>query len=295
MFIDDQRRVAIIHVPKCGGTSVTSQLEAFDSYQGAFRRRGAHPQLGPLDFTHIPLRALAEHFPAEFDKVARYESFALTRDPHERFASATFHRLQEYQGVGKLDASLDAALAEARAVMAWLGGRGAFHDPAYIHFCPQTDFVMLDGRRVVRHIFAVEDMGKMARVLESTCGLRIDADRRENTNYASANRLFSILHAAKPVYSRLTTWRFRKRIMATLQKLKLQSADSLYKAIARDSEITRFVEDYYAADFELYRLAARSPETRGESILSIRSGPLDATTGCEAGSRGSGAACGSGQ
>ena len=83
--------------------------------------------------------------------------------------------------------------------------------------------------------------------------------------------------------------------MATLQKLKLQSADSLYKAIARDSEITRFVEDYYAADFELYRLAARSPETRGESILSIRSGPLDATTGCEAGSRGSGAACGSGQ
>ncbi len=258
MLIDDRHQVAIVHVPKCGGTSITSQLAPFDSYGGAFRRRGEHPQLGFLDYTHIPLRVLAIHFRPEFEKISVYDSFALTRDPHTRFASATFHRLQEYGGVGKLDATLEAAFAEARAVIAWLGRRTEFHDADYIHFCPQTDFVNLDGRRVVRNIFALEDMARMAGVLESRYGLGIDPGRRENTNFASNNRMFSILHAAKPVYSRLTTWSFRKKVMAILQKAKLQSADPLYAAFRRDAEITRFVEDYYASDFELHRVAASS-------------------------------------
>lgn len=256
MLIDDRHQVAIVHVPKCGGTSITSQLEPFDSYGGEFRRRGEHPRLGFLDFTHIPLRVLATHFRGEFEKISTYESFALTRDPHARFASATFHRLQEYGGVGKLDATLEAAFAEARAVMAWLVRRTEFHDADYIHFCPQADFVSLDGRQVVRNIFALEDMARMASVLRLSCGLNIDPGRRENTNFASNNRVLSILHAAKPVYSRLTTWSFRKKVMAILQKAKLQSADPLYAAFRKDAEITRFVEDYYAADFELYRMAA---------------------------------------
>ena len=256
MLIDDRHQVAIVHVPKCGGTSITSQLAPFDSYGGAFRRRGEHPQLGFLDYTHIPLRVLATHFPSEFEKILSYDSFALTRDPHTRFASATFHRLQEYGGVGKLDATLETGFAEARAVMAWLSRRTEFHDAEYIHFCPQTDFVSLDGGRVVRNIFTLEDMARMASVLQSKCGLSIDPGRKENTNFASNNRVFSLLHAAKPVYSRLTTWSFRKKVMAILQKAKLQSADPLYAAFRRDAEIARFVEDYYAADFELYRMAA---------------------------------------
>jgi hypothetical protein len=257
MIIDDTHRTAFVHIPKCGGTSISLQFGALDSYGGAFRRKGVHPKLGAVHFAHIPLLFLRGHYPAEFDKVSSYRSFALTRDPHARFASATFQRLEEFLGVPKTDITLARALEEARAVIGWLAGRGPFCDLNYIHFSRQVDYVALDGTRIVDVVVRIEDIADLAVALEARCHIPFDPDRRENTNFGSPSRLLSMLRAGKPLYSRLTTWAFRERLLLLARRWNVQNPQSLYDAFRHDPQISTFVEDYYAEDFRLYGAAAR--------------------------------------
>jgi hypothetical protein len=251
--------MAFIHIPKCGGTSISLQLGELDSYGGAFRKPGVHPVLGSIHYAHIPLSFLRDHYPVDFKKVCGYRSFALTRDPHARFASATFQRLEEFGGVRKIDVTSARALAEAREVIRWLGERGPFCDLEYIHFSRQIDYVALEGRRVVDVVFPIERIADLAAALEKRCQTRLDPDRRANANFGSESRLLSLLHIAKPVYSRLTTWAFRERLLLLARRWKIQSPDALYEEFRRDPRISDFVEEYYAEDFVLYRTAHTHP------------------------------------
>jgi hypothetical protein len=255
MIIDDEHRVAFVHIPKCGGTSVRRQLEALDSYQGFFYDRREHAELGRLDYCHIPLSFLAEHFPEAYEKVATYRAFALVRDPHSRFVSATFERLALFGGVRRTAATAHDAISEAERTIDWLADRGPFSDPAYIHFARQIDYVTLDGRRIVDNVYAIEDMAGFGAELERLTGARFDPGRRENTNFASPNRWLSLLHVAKPLYSRVTSWKQREAILKVLHRWKLQSPDALYEAFRRNPRITAFVESYYAEDLPLYEEA----------------------------------------
>ena len=97
MIIDDEHRVAFVHIPKCGGTSVRNQLAAIDSCKGEFYGRRPHERLGLLDYCHIPLQTLAREFPTAYEKVGAYQSFAIVREPHARFASA---HVGEAGGIG---------------------------------------------------------------------------------------------------------------------------------------------------------------------------------------------------
>jgi hypothetical protein len=268
MILDDTHRTAFVHVPKCGGTSISLQFGDLDSYCGAFRRKGVHPTLGAIHYAHIPLRFLRACYPVEFDKVSTYRSFALTRDPHARFASATFQRLEEFLGVPKIDITRARALEEARAVKGWLAGRGPFCDLEYIHFSRQVDYVYLDGARIVDAVFPIEDIAELAVALEEICHIHFDPKRRENTNFGSPSRLLSVLHLAKPLYSRVTSWAFRERLLLLAKRWKLQSPQSLYDDFRRDTEIRDFVEDYYAEDFRLYR-TARSQRPEKDAIDSF--------------------------
>lgn len=282
MIIDDAHRAAFIHVPKCGGTSISLQLGAVDSYAGAFRGKGERAGLGPVHFAHLPLRFLREAFPEVFAKVAAYRSFALTRDPHERFASAVFQRLDEFRGVRKTAVTGRLALAEAAEVIAWLADRGPFCDLEYIHFSRQVDYVRLDGRTLVENVFAMESMDSLARALGAICEVDLDPERRENTNFASRNRLLEWAHLAKPVYSRLTTWAFRERILQALRRWNVQSPRGLYDDLRRDPRISRFVETYYAADFRLHAAALAAPVRRVEGgNPGFDAAELDRVNACE--------------
>jgi hypothetical protein len=265
MILDDTHETAFIHIPKCGGTSISLQFRDLDSYGGAFRRKGVHPALGAIHYAHIPLSFLARCYPAEFGKVSAYRSFALARDPHERFASATFQRLEEFIGVPKPNITQARALDEARAVMRWLAGRGPFCDLEHIHFSRQIDYVALDGAPIVDQVYPIEDIAGLALALEARCQIRFDPQRRANTNFGSSNRLLSLLRLAKPLYSRVTTWELRERLLLMARRWKLQSPHTLYEAFREDAEISDFVEGYYAEDFRLYR-AARNRAADGGAV-----------------------------
>jgi hypothetical protein len=262
MIVDDLRRVAFVHVPKCGGTTVKKQLAPFDSYQGHFERKGLHSNLGMIHYSHVPLYYLRAEFPVEFQKICEYRSFALLRDPHARFASATFQRLEEFGGVPALQITSALAIDEARKVIGWLGQRERFCDLEYIHFSRQADYVQLDGRQVVSETFPLENLAEFGESLEICFGMGFDFGRRENVNFSSLGGVFGKLRPLKPLYSRLTSWAFRERLLRLTHRWK--STASLYDRFRRDPEISAFVETYYAADFALrhearLRIAAPPP------------------------------------
>jgi hypothetical protein len=261
MIIDDNHRVVFVHIPKCGGTSVARQFGQLDTSR-LFRRKGEHDRLGLIHYAHIPLYYLRDHYPDEFAKVAAYDSFALLRDPHARFASATFQRIEEFGGVPRIQITGKRALAEARQVIHWLKQRDRFCDLEYIHFSRQCDYIFLDGEQIVRNIYTIEDMQIFGEDLGRITLLNFDADRRENANFASPySGVFALLHGLKPIYSRLTSWALRERILLLLQSWNLQKPTSMYEAFRRDPEISDFVESYYAEDFALRRAAQQRMET----------------------------------
>ena len=98
MIVDDAHEVAFVHIPKCGGTSVSRQLRLLDSNNEFFKDVRDHPALGRTHFSHLPLFFLREFYPETFDRIAAYRAFAIARDPYVRFASSTIQHLDEFRG-----------------------------------------------------------------------------------------------------------------------------------------------------------------------------------------------------
>jgi hypothetical protein len=272
MIIDDDHAFAFLHIPKCAGTAVRRQLESIDSFQGYFHNRRHHDRLGVIDFGHIPLAFLASDFPDAFDKIGRYETFVLVREPHARFASATFQRLHDFRGIVQTAATAEVAIREAEFMIEWLEARGPFCDDGYIHFARQIDYVALDGRQIVRNIYALEDMERFGEAIRRTTGAKFDALRRENTNFASTSRVVAMLRNIKPLYSRFTSWRQREQILLFLRRWKLQAPDALYSKFRNNKKISDFVESYYAADFDLYEAAAARAKAASERQQTVPAG-----------------------
>jgi hypothetical protein len=256
--IDELNRVAFIHIPKCAGTTVANQLKRLPNWrwdEGLID----HPKLGQISPAHIPLVFLRDNYPDNFAKLSACESFALVRDPHDRFASAVFERIDWYLGVNRIEVTIDQALGEARRVIDWLCGRERFCDAEYIHFSRQVDYVALDGEQLVRHVYPVEEMGRFGEHLSRVAGVAFDESRKANVNYAlPRDGVFGMLYRLRPIYVHLTTPAIRRRVLFLLKRFDREGPKTLYDQFRRDPEIGAFVESYYADDFALRGAAQAS-------------------------------------
>ncbi len=255
MIVDDVHEVAFVHIPKCGGTSVSRQLRSLDSNKEFFKDVRDHPALGRTHFSHLPLFSLREFYPETFDRIAAYRAFAIARDPYVRFASSTIQHLDEFRGFDRVGITTPVALTEARRIVDWLSRRDRFSDAEYMHFTRQSDYVELDGRMIVRNIFPLENVAELATALEEACGVELDPDRRDNTSFSSDSAVLRALRAARPLYSRLTTWTLRRDLLLLARRLGIQKPSPFYDAVRQDPEVSAFVEEYYARDFSLYAQA----------------------------------------
>ena len=251
MIIDDTHQFVFVHIPKCAGSSVHAQLSLLDKRDAAFHRGGQHPTLGQIHFAHLPLVFLRDHFPAEFQKVTAYRSFALTRDPRARFVSAVIQHLREFRGVERLALDSATVVREAHAIIDWLGSRGPFCDEEYIHFSRQVDYVELDGERVVGEIFPIENMAAFAARLRELWNIDFDHSRRSNTSLVTDHPFLGAARLAKPIYAKLTRWKDRERLLLWMRRSRLADHKPLYEVVLRDAKIARFIEGFYADDFHL--------------------------------------------
>lgn len=89
MIISDRHHYVFAHIPKCTETSVRDALQHLDDRDGFYTGRlDQHPALGLLDYVHIPLVTLRDHFRPELEKAGDHWSFAVVRGPIGRFPSA---------------------------------------------------------------------------------------------------------------------------------------------------------------------------------------------------------------
>jgi hypothetical protein len=252
MIIDDDHGVAFVHIPKCAGTAVRRQLAPLDSYENSFWGRREHESLGLIDYGHLPLALLETYFPSEFAKIRRYQSFAVVRQPLDRFVSALFERLALFKGVSHAKATARMAIDEADDVMRRLARNEPVWEAPYIHFARQSDFVGLGDQRIVSGLHAIEDLPGLASAIEMATGVALDPGRRENVGLASNIRVWPMIRKAKPLYGKVTNHAQRQAVAKLMNRWKLRTSNGIYGEVRAVPAIRAFVGDYYVADLTLH-------------------------------------------
>jgi len=95
MVINEAHRFVFVHIPKCGGSSIREVLEKYNQWPHAgIPKVRETPTHGIIDHGHIPLFTLKELYPVSFDQVCSYESFAIVRNPFDRFFSSVQQKMR---------------------------------------------------------------------------------------------------------------------------------------------------------------------------------------------------------
>jgi hypothetical protein len=260
MIICDTHQFAFIHIPKCAGTSVRRALRSLDTTGEAFFRIVDHPVMGPVHLAHLTLADLEEHYPETFDKLLRYQSMAIVRDPLERFYSAVFQHLREFKHVPQ--SAFSAALVEqhAEAIVAHFEGAPSRFDLEYVHFNRQSDFIELKGQRIVRDIFAVTRMADAAMHLHRLTGVEIGDDRRNPTTELRFAALRPMQRMLRERYARLVSAERRAQIREKMSRAGFYTQVPAQRFFRPGGRIEDLVRDFYARDFEIFEESERKLE-----------------------------------
>lgn len=212
-----------------------------------------HPELGRLDYTHLPLAVLRRICPEDFEKVRHYHAYTLIRDPKARFVSALSQRLKMYSTRELAQRDRADVNRLARQVVETLQEPGAAHRPEFIHFAPQSEFIFCDGERLVETIYPTSRVGDMIQEISHLTGEDLGPVGNDNTTMVFRRDAFRVLAVAGKWVGERTlgpgrTRSARKALRQVLMK-PLQSSPEIYML---SDDVVDFVQDYYAQDFELY-------------------------------------------
>lgn len=263
MILSDNHKFIFIHIPKCGGTSVRTLLASYDSCGGRFTGK-----IGPLgrhekvDYVHLPLNVLREHFPDIFAKLSYYKSFAIVRDPISRFGSALGQWFKNTKNEHILECSPAAIELEARCVLDDLISTPETLAPTLIHFRPQSDFIYFDGRRMVEKVFRLESIEAAQSELSAYLGLDLPALRHENQALQFRSRALkgavtALRPIATPLWQNLPVPLKRPIYHALLAPPKngesrLVNDQRTVVQVLEDAGLVSELEALYATDIQLY-------------------------------------------
>ena len=276
MIICDRYRFCFIHIPKCAGTSVRFALQRFDDTGGRFSTlEGIDPETTGLDHCHIPLFALKKHYPAEFEKICDYSSYAVIRDPFERFPSSVYQHLTAYGTRSVRMISKTELKNETSRCIDYLSNCSGLHalPREYIHFQRQRSFIYDGDKRIVGNLYPVEKVAQLLRDVSRLTGELIKpadfgftAPDHMNVSIVYRFRYAGwIIDRLKPAIERPLE-RLLPRVMKTaLQNTVYMSRDRRFKDIYESNYVRQFVESYYASDIEL--LGAMYSRSRQSSSL----------------------------
>ena len=124
-----------------------------------------HPAIGATDFVHLPLATLKAFFPEEYERIQSYRSFAILREPHERFQSAVA-QFCNYQTDTPLLRSTK-ALETRQGLADRLESQAARLQstmplpPPLIHFQPQRDYIFCGEQRIVQTITPIDELYRL--------------------------------------------------------------------------------------------------------------------------------------
>lgn len=255
MKIIDSTRFVYIHIPKCGGTSVTRSLPGVKT---SLVDNG-HGELS----AHVPLKHISKTDPNTFAKILDYESFAHVREPVLRFRSALFQHAREYLRLPSVELTEAKLSAIAHNVKQVLESNQMPHSKRYEHFTPQHTFLEIDGERIVENISPTGDYTLINQHFEKN-GLKL-IEKHENMSLRPRDGLFGrCAKVAKPIVRLLLSEQTKYNIWSILVRMEMyrpiseESPDFLLE----DKTIQELIKNYYARDFEIYAEACGSQDPK---------------------------------
>ncbi len=252
MIISDDHRLVFVHIPKCAGVSVKAPLRIIDSSAGAFSRIGDHAALGRIHYAHIVLRDLADHFPQEWDKLRAYNSFAVVRDPAERFVSAMFQRLREFKGMAQSTITPALIEEEADEVIRALEATPDRLPLELVHFNRQADYLFLDGAQVVRRIFPIEHMDAIIAHIARETGIKVSEEKKNRSTEFRFGAVRPIIRTLRKPYAALVPYAARNHLRAKMSKAGLYTDAKKPAMLRPDGRVEGFIRAFYAEDSDIH-------------------------------------------
>lgn len=255
MILSDRHRFVFIHVPKCAGTSVRNAVLSFHDADSRFLKLvERHPELGEIDYRHLPLPLLRDLDPEAFGKLQEYESYALLRDPYQRFQSAMSQRAKMYLGKEFAQLSDDEIRAETRKVMAYLQSDPAVISPEYIHFSRQSAFVRINGERLVRNLYPVEHLDLFVQALTRQIGIdSLELGHANKTTVFRHPQLKRVMYGGSALARRVLPNRLHEVLRVSARRVLMTPGTTQSHPILNEPAIRNFVSEYYAEDIVLHQ------------------------------------------
>ncbi|WP_171236696.1 sulfotransferase family 2 domain-containing protein [Ruegeria sp. HKCCA6837] len=255
MILSDRHRFVFIHVPKCAGTSVRNAVRPYhDADERFLKAVERHPELGEIDFRHLPLRLLRDLDPEAFEKLKIYESYALLRDPFQRFRSAMSQRAKMYLGKEFAQLGPEEIREETENVIAYLNSEPEVIAPGFIHFARQSDFVRVDDVLLVRNLYPVERLDLLAVALGGHLGIeRLEFGHINQTTTFRHPQLKHVMRQGSAMVRRILPQPAHQALRDTARRLFMRPSDPAVLPEFDDDGVRGFIESYYATDIALHR------------------------------------------
>ena len=263
MILSDRYRFVFIHVPKCAGTSVRAAVAPYHDADSRFLKGvELHPDLGEIDFRHLPLGLLRDIDPEAFEKLKIYDSFALIRDPFQRFRSALAQRTKMY--LGKEFAQLDQVdiRAEIDRVIDYLKSEPRVIAPEFIHFSRQSDYIGVDGVQLVRHVYPLERLDLLGAALGRHIGTdELQIGHANKTTVFRHPQLKHLLRGGSAAARRVLPRALHEALRVHARRKLMRPGGTAPLPAFDHPAVQAFINSYYAADIALYRdVLRRIPE-----------------------------------
>jgi hypothetical protein len=256
MIISRAHDFGFVHIPKCAGSTIREQLRDKDDLQGRFYRTMQVEGLGKINGNHVPLRWLAEYFPADYAALRAVKSYAITRRPMDRFVSAVSQRIRAMgQEPGNLSATEIRRLTAE--ILADLDKAQGFPTGLYTIFMRQTDFTCHDGAQVLTELWPMENIDGFFDMLENRHGLPLIRDTVWNPTVTyRVPAMAGPLKRAKDMAKKLLPMNaYAKLRDLGIKAFTTKGAPNLNEVLLGTATITAFVADYYRADAEQHAAA----------------------------------------
>ena len=261
MLISDKHKFAFVHIPKSAGTTVRFALAELDERSERYfdQSRREHGGLGMLDFAHLPLALVKQLYPDDFALLADYRSFALIRDPMARFSSS-LHEYLHWNTDEKLaevsPQRREEFVAQVIEKLSSLGDSEPVTDPALIHFSRQSDYVELDGERIVTSVYPVKGIGAMMEEISAITGTALDHSPRNQRMSYRFGALQSVSEGVQKGLKMIlprAVWKpiflFAHSALTRTGIIRIEKPKPFSDLFGKDVE--SFVRKFYARDFAL--------------------------------------------
>jgi hypothetical protein len=259
MIICPTQGFVFVHVPKCAGTTMRTQVKLCDPAHIALGEVHTHPTLGRIDYGHVPLTAMRTHFPEEYAAIRDLTSFAVLREPLPRFGSALRQTLWRYEKRPMTAIPPGEVRDLARRMLDELGQAlsrppSEVLPPRFAFFARQADFLDDEGKRLVDHVLPTELVPDLISYLGRRCGVALDVGARHNQNVdLRLNKLGGPAFAVNSVLRRTLPTALHGRIKgAALRLLATGKSAAETSGLLDLPEIRDFVAEHYARDAALH-------------------------------------------